>query len=84
MIVPFSEFAESGSTKWKIALNALVAADNRQPVRCEILDADGNVLAWSVDTVAGYVARLVGGNASYKWVESMVIFCDSAYGYFCQ
>ena len=82
VIIPVGEFAESGSTKWKIVLNELVAADGRQPVRCEILDADGNVLAWSVDTVTGYVANLIAKYPAYKWAEAMVVFCDSAYAWF--
>ena len=65
-------------------LDQLVFADARQLVTCEILDAQGNVVSWSKDSIESYTYRATHSSigAQYMWLNDMMDFCDSAYNYF--
>ena len=46
---------------WVVHLDTLVAADAREMLKCEILDKDGNVLAYANDSIESYCARAIAG-----------------------
>ena len=82
VIIDGSEFeSKSNGTKWGMNVSALVVADARRMVRCEILDSEGQVVAWSEDSIESYTARALASSSSanYQWLKEMMDFCDSAY-----
>ena len=73
--VPGSEFMYSGTV---VVVDEIVAADYAQDVTITVYNANGEVVANAVDSVASYIARMSAGDAIY---EAVAKYCASAYAY---
>ena len=73
--VPGSEFMYSGTV---VVVDEIVAADYAQDVTITVYNANGEVVANAVDSVASYIARMSAGDAIY---DAVAKYCASAYAY---
>lgn len=63
-----------------VSVSGLAVADYAQAVTCTVYDAEGNVLAWSTDSIEGYAHRMKGSLPEI--VDAIMKFCTSSYNFF--
>ena len=74
-----SEFIKYNSTTYAVPITAMVVADARCIVSCQLYTAGGTLVGSASDSMESYIARMNETGALY---ESIMKFADSAYAYF--
>jgi hypothetical protein len=74
-----SEFTQYNSTTYGVVVDELAVPDGDQLVTVTVYDADGNQVAYAIDSINSYAVRMKDRNVLFELVTK---FTTSAYAYF--